>query len=109
MLEIMPLWGWITILIILAVLVAALLLLNDKINKRVRQFGIHAAQELNDVLESWGKTDDQLRQLATSSLEMLRAQAQSLLDKSEELYARNKHRVLKLRDRIDKILKERGL
>ena len=109
MLDIMPLWGWITSLIILALLVGALLLLNDKINKQVRRFGIHAIQELNDVLEHWAKTDEQLRELATESLEALRAEAQSLIDKGEELYMRSKYRALELRDRIDQILSKRGL
>ncbi len=53
MLDIMPLWGWILVLIILVALVGALLLLNDKINKQVRRFGIHAIQELNDVLADY--------------------------------------------------------
>ncbi len=109
MLDIMPLWGWILVLIILVALVGALLLLNDKINKQVRRFGIHAIQELNDVLEHWAKTDEQLRELATDSLQALRAEAQSLIDKGEELVAQNKNRALQLRDRVDQILSERGL
>lgn len=109
MLELMPLWGWIIVLIIVAALAGALLLLNDKINKRVRQFGIHAVQELSDVLAHWAKTDNQLRELATESLQALRAEAQALLDKHEELYKINKFRALELRDRLDKILSERGV
>jgi len=109
MLDVMPLWGWATGLTLLAIFVLVLLLLNDKINKQVRRFGILAIQEINDVLASWGKTDNQLRELATESLEALRAQAQSLIDKGEELYTRNRFRALELRDRIDKILNERGV
>jgi len=109
MLDVMPLWGWATGLTLLAIFVFALLLLNDKINKQVRRLGIKAVQDINDVLASWAKTDNQLRELATESLQALRAQAQSLIDKGEELYTRNKYRALELRDRIDIILSERGV
>jgi len=109
MLDIMPLWSWILVLIIVAFLAGALLLLNNKINKQVRRLGIQAIQELNDVLSHWAKTDNQLRELATESLQALRAEAQSLLDKAEELYTLNKYRALELRERLDKILKERGV
>ena len=107
MLDIIPLWGWIAVLVLLAILVLALLLLNSKINQQVREFGIRALQDVNDVLRAYEQTDDQLRAWSQEQLEALDAQAQSLIDKGKELYSSTRVQALQLRQRLARILAEK--
>ena len=93
----------------LAILVAlAAVLLNEKRNKQMRKDILNAAQELNDVLKWWEKTDDELRQLDNLALQGLREEAERVMSAAEDFYAYNKQKAKRVYDRVYKILAERG-
>ena len=101
----MPLWAW--ILIALAVVMATVMLV-DRINKRVRCLVLGAAQDLNDVLSTYGKSENELRAWSKERLLEVEAQCRSLLAKSEELYSHTRKDVEAAWRRVGKILSEKG-
>jgi hypothetical protein len=105
MLELLPAWAW--ILIALVIVMAAAMLV-DRINKCVRLFVLGAAQDLNDVLSTFSKSDNELRAWSRERLLEIEAQCRSLLAKSEELYSHTRRDVEAAWRRVGKILSEKG-
>ena len=104
MLEIMPAWVW--ILIALAIVMAGAMLV-DSVSKRVRRLILGAAQDLQDVLSTYAKSDNELRAWSKERLLEIEAQCRSLLAKSEELYSHTRRDIEAAWRRIGKILSEK--
>jgi len=93
----------------LAILIAlAAVLLNEKRNKKMRQAIMGAAQDLNDVLKWWEKTDDEFRRLGNSALQELKGEADRVMSAVEDVYDYNKQKAHRVYGRVLKILEERG-
>jgi len=105
MLDFLPLWAW--ILIVLGGVMAAITLV-DRINKRIRRLIMGAVQEVNDVLATYAKSDDELRAWGRERLLEVEAKCRSLLAKSEELYSHTRKDIEAAWRRIGKILSEKG-
>ena len=105
MLDFLPLWAW--ILIVLGIVMAGVMLV-DRVNKRVRRLIMSAAQEVNDVLATYAKSDNELRAWSRERLLEVEAKCRSLLAKSEELYSHTRKDIEAAWRRVGKILSEKG-
>jgi len=96
----------ITAFCLILFVVLAVMLLNNRFSKEVRGYLKDLQQTINEVLKRHAQTDDEIRQWSQEFVLEMRAKAQSLLDKEEELYSSTRAKLRGFLDRLQKLRKD---
>jgi hypothetical protein len=91
---------------VLVVVAIALALMNRSVNKVLRSMIDDISGDLQEVLAAYERTDDELMELGTTNLKILRSKADRLLTRGDEIYTDTKRRVRSFVLRLERLITE---